>query len=202
MPGKPGSTKPVLCMNVAGPWTFDLDTIDVQKRHVIDAVGQLRHQAADPLATLAVLLPRPTGFSCRRRGRSETARPCRRIERLTVALDQLGFVVEGVALAGGAGHEQLHDALGLGRVMQAAVEFGPALAAAAGSAASRPSRREARPGRSHRGRRRIARGNGGDRKEVGSYHFPLGEAPPQGFQLAPQPLDFGLRLSRPFLDSG
>src|SRR5581483_1574024 len=28
MLGKPGSTKPVFCMNVAGPWTFDLETIE------------------------------------------------------------------------------------------------------------------------------------------------------------------------------
>ena len=28
MLGKPGSTKPVFCMNVAGPWTFDFETIE------------------------------------------------------------------------------------------------------------------------------------------------------------------------------
>ena len=28
MLGNPGKTKPVFCMNVAGPWTFDLDTIE------------------------------------------------------------------------------------------------------------------------------------------------------------------------------
>ncbi len=28
MLGKPGSTKPELCMNVAGPWTFERDTIE------------------------------------------------------------------------------------------------------------------------------------------------------------------------------
>ena len=27
MLGKPGRTKPVACMNVAGPWTFDFDTM-------------------------------------------------------------------------------------------------------------------------------------------------------------------------------
>ena len=37
------------------------------------------------------------------------------IERLAVPLDQLRLVVERVALAGGARHEELHDALGLGR---------------------------------------------------------------------------------------
>ena len=32
--------------------------------------------------------------------------------------------------------------------------------------------------------------------------FSLGRAPAQGFQFAPQALDFSLRLSRPFLGSG
>ncbi len=31
MLGKPGSTKPVFCMNVAGPWTFDFETIACRK---------------------------------------------------------------------------------------------------------------------------------------------------------------------------
>ena len=43
------------------------------------------------------------------------------IELLAVALDQLRLVVEGIDLAGGAGHEELHDALGLGAVVQPAI---------------------------------------------------------------------------------
>src|SRR5262249_28818644 len=35
-----------------------------------------------------------------------------------------GLVVEGIDLAGGAGHEQLHDAPGAGAVVQATVEVG------------------------------------------------------------------------------
>ncbi len=31
MLGKPGSTKPVFCMNVAGPCTFDFETIEWMK---------------------------------------------------------------------------------------------------------------------------------------------------------------------------
>ena len=43
------------------------------------------------------------------------------VELLAVPLDQRRLVVERVALAGRAGHEQLHDPLGPGPVMQAAV---------------------------------------------------------------------------------
>src|SRR5437867_6449748 len=31
MLGKPGNTKPLFCMKVAGPWTFDFDTIEWMK---------------------------------------------------------------------------------------------------------------------------------------------------------------------------
>src|SRR5262249_14007182 len=44
------------------------------------------------------------------------------VELLAVTADQLRLVVEGIDLAGGAGHEQLHDAPGPGAVVQAAIE--------------------------------------------------------------------------------
>ena len=45
------------------------------------------------------------------------------VEFLPVALDERGLVIERVALAGGARHEQLHNPLRLGAMMQAAVEI-------------------------------------------------------------------------------
>jgi len=47
------------------------------------------------------------------------------VERLTVAADQLRLVIESVALAGGPGHEHLHDALGFRGMVQSAVQLGP-----------------------------------------------------------------------------
>ena len=58
-------------------------------------------------------------------------------------LDQLRLVVERVDLAGGAGHEELDDALGLGRVVQAAVEVGPRLRRRAGRRAEQVRQRDA-----------------------------------------------------------
>ena len=40
------------------------------------------------------------------------------IERLAIAFDQFGLIVERVALAGRAGHEELDDSPGLRRMMQ------------------------------------------------------------------------------------
>ena len=99
----------------------------MQKGHVIHAAGQVRHEAAHPLAGFAVLFPIPRAFHAGARDALEQFDLAARVERLAVALNQLRFVVEGVQLAGGAGHEHLHDALGLGLVVQTAVEIGPAL---------------------------------------------------------------------------
>ena len=126
MLGKPGSTKPLFCMNVAGPWTFDLETSEWMKAMSIDAGGQCGHQITHPFAALAVLFPLPGALH---------AGPGRALEQfdlfagvpgLAVAFDEFGLVIEQVALAGGAGHEELHDSLSFGRVVQAAVELGKA----------------------------------------------------------------------------
>ena len=76
------------------------------------------------LPALAVLLPAPGAGQARAGKALKQLDLFARIERLAVALDQLGLVVERVALAGGAGHEQLDDPLGLGPMMQAAVQIG------------------------------------------------------------------------------
>src|SRR5206468_976946 len=84
-------------------------------------------QVADPLAALAVPPPAPRALHDRAGRTLEQFDAAARVELLAVAPDQQRFVVEGVALAGGAGHEQLHDALRPGAVMQAAAQFGARL---------------------------------------------------------------------------
>ena len=119
MLGKPGRTKPVFCMNVAGPCTFDFATIEWMNamsstqdaRWGTRPLTHLPHwpccfQSQGLAITAPGLLWKQLDFAAG-------------IELLAVALDQLRLVVEGVALAGGAGHEELHDALGFRRMMQA-----------------------------------------------------------------------------------
>ena len=70
-------------------------------------LGQVRHQVADPLAALAVLLPLP-GALHHAPGRAlEQLDLAAGVELLAVLLDQQRLVVERVALAGRARHEQL-----------------------------------------------------------------------------------------------
>ena len=96
-----------------------------QERDVVDAGRQVRHEIADPAAALAVLPPFP-GAGHHRAGLAlEQLDLAARIELLAVPLDQRRLVVERVALAGRARHEELNDALGPGAVMQPAVELGP-----------------------------------------------------------------------------
>src|SRR5262249_14439637 len=95
---------------------------------VVHAGRQAGQQAADVLAALAVLLPRPGAFHVRAGVALEQLDLAAGVELRAVALDQLGLVIEGIDLAGGPGHEQLHDAPSAGAVVQAAVEVGAALA--------------------------------------------------------------------------
>src|SRR5262249_15880490 len=74
------------------------------------------------LAALAALPPLPRALHDGSGGRLEQLDLAARIERLAVLLEEHRLVVEQVALAGGAGHEQLHDALRFGLVVQAGVE--------------------------------------------------------------------------------
>ncbi len=96
----------------------------MDKRHVVDAGSQMRHQVAHPLTALAILLPAPGACHA---GAGITLKQLdllAGVERLAVELDQLGLVVERVALAGGAGHEHLHDAFGFRRMVHADRHFG------------------------------------------------------------------------------
>ncbi len=86
----------------------------------------MRERAANPPPALAVLLPgvRAGHDISRRAGRGGTIEKNSRarIEGFAVQFDESGFVIEQVALAGAAIHEQLYHPPGLGTVMQAAVE--------------------------------------------------------------------------------
>ena len=124
MLGKPGSTKPVFCMNVAGPCTFDLATI--AGRNAMSSTQPARCGTRS-------LIHWPHWPYCRHFQGLVITAPGHALEQLDLAAgiellavlaDQGGFVVERVALAGRAGHEQLDDAPGLGPVMQPAVELG------------------------------------------------------------------------------
>ena len=72
---------------------------------------------------MAVLLPVPRTFHHRAGVALEQLHLAAGIELLPAALDECGFVIKRVALAGRAGHEQLHDTPGFGGMMQTAVEF-------------------------------------------------------------------------------
>src|SRR5882672_169785 len=91
---------------------------------IVHAGREVWHQIADPTATVAVLFPVPGTFHAGPRFALEKFDLAARVEFLSVAFEQLRLVIEGIALAGGAGHEKLHHATGAGAVMQTAVELG------------------------------------------------------------------------------
>src|SRR5678815_6184333 len=88
-----------------------------EEREVIDTFGNVRENAADPPATLAILLELEGALHdvARRAGRSFNARTG--IELLAMQFDQLRLVIEGIHLADAAIHEKLHDALDPGAMM-------------------------------------------------------------------------------------
>src|SRR3954467_12195457 len=78
----------------------------------------MRQQGAEPLAALTVLLPVP-GTSHYSAGTAlKQLHVSAGIEFPAISLDQLWLVIEGVALAGGARHEELYDPFRFCGVMQ------------------------------------------------------------------------------------
>ena len=86
----------------------------VDEAKVIDVLGNVRKEAADPTPGLAVLFEIPEGLK-------ELAlalfsegvfADADEVEGLSVAFDEFGFVVEGIDMAGAARHEEEDDALG------------------------------------------------------------------------------------------
>ena len=94
-----------------------------QERQIVDALGDIWKNGADPASALAVLLEfeRTLHHAAGRTGGRFDARA--RIELLAAQFDQLRFVIEGIHLAGAAVHEKLDDALGFGAMMQPAVQL-------------------------------------------------------------------------------
>ena len=86
----------------------------VDEAKVIDVLGNVRKEAADPTTGLAVLFEIPEGLkelalALFSKGVFADADE---VEGLSVAFDEFGFVVEGIDMAGAPGHEEEDDALG------------------------------------------------------------------------------------------
>src|SRR5438552_10008179 len=84
----------------------------------------MRNEVAYPLATLAVGLPGPRAFHAHARIALEQLHLFARIKLLAAPLNQSRLVIEGVALARGAGHEKLNHAFGFGPMMKTAIQIG------------------------------------------------------------------------------
>src|SRR4051794_7955276 len=86
----------------------------VDEGHVIDALPQLGHRLAEPLAATAVAREVPHGAQPRAEAVLKRLDRLAEVGLLPVVLDELRLVVEQVDGTGCAGHEQLHDAPGPG----------------------------------------------------------------------------------------
>ena len=84
---------------------------------VIDALAERSDAIVDPFSALAVAPPVPRRFMRLTGVGLEQFYFLAGIPRLAMIADQPRFVIEGIALAGGAGHEELYDALGPGSEM-------------------------------------------------------------------------------------
>src|SRR5215472_14869273 len=86
----------------------------MQKGDVIDALGQMRKQIADPFAALAVLLKLPARLDDASLVLDATAARRFYFDRLIVHADHRRLIVKGVDVAGPTVHEQKDDTLGFG----------------------------------------------------------------------------------------
>src|SRR5262245_25673170 len=85
----------------------------------------MRERRAHPAPALTVLLPPPGALEHVARLARRRLDVLPRIELLAVQPDQLGLVVERVALARAAVHEELDDPPDLGSVVQSAADLWP-----------------------------------------------------------------------------
>src|SRR5712671_5296624 len=90
--------------------------------YVVYTGRDVRYELTDPLAGLASLLPLPRTLHHGARTALKQLHLATGIEFLAAALNQRGLVIEGVALARSAGHEELHHSLSFGRVVRRAFE--------------------------------------------------------------------------------
>ena len=86
----------------------------MNERNVVRARADVRHEVADPFATLAVLLPAPGAGHAIAWIALKQLDLLARIEGLAVAANELGLVIEGIDLADNAGTEDLQHTPGLG----------------------------------------------------------------------------------------
>src|SRR5262249_40369650 len=84
----------------------------VDERHVVDATGKVWQQPAYPSAALSVLSPFPGARHAGARRALEELNFASRIQLLPVPLDKRRLVIECIALAGRARHEELDDPFG------------------------------------------------------------------------------------------
>ena len=91
---------------------FSLQRVD--EAHVVCQVAELRNQAGDHLPAIPAGREFPRTFGQVALFRLEGAKVGASGHGLTVTLDQLGFVVEGVVLAAGARTEDDQHLVGLG----------------------------------------------------------------------------------------
>src|SRR3954451_18544211 len=87
----------------------------MEEGDVIDAIGKMRKELADPLAALAVLMEFPARFDNAAFVLMAAATESLHGNRLAVHADHGGFIVERVDMARAAVHEEEDDAFGLGR---------------------------------------------------------------------------------------
>ena len=93
----------------------------VNERHFVDDGSERRDWLAELLAGVAVGFEIPHGFEPRTEAILKSFDVFAELGGLAVPLDEFRFEVEEVDVARAAGHEQLHDAFGLGGVMNAAI---------------------------------------------------------------------------------
>ena len=94
----------------------------VNPRDLIDHAAEVGDDFAQHLAALAVGLEIPHGFLPRAEAVLEGLHMFAEITRLAVALHEFWFEIKEVEMTGRTGHEELHDAFRLGRMMQLAAE--------------------------------------------------------------------------------
>ena len=92
----------------------------VNEGEIVDDAAERGHDLAEHLSGLAVGLEIPERAQPRSEAVLKRFHRLAEIARLPVSFDQLGFVVEEIEVAGGAGHEELHDAFCFGRMVERA----------------------------------------------------------------------------------
>ena len=121
MPGNPGRLKPVVWSSVPWLWTPVLPTMLWMKAMSSTTVAERRDDLAELLAALAVGLEVPDRLEPRAEAVLERLDVLAEVRGLPCRLTSSGLKSNRSTWLAAAGHEELHDALGLGLVVQPAV---------------------------------------------------------------------------------